>query len=217
MPTIAAQSAEQTANAAAHLPPEVMEVFIAEAATLEATGVPDGVISAGSALPDADLLDVYGAPTTLSAARADAPAVVVLYRGAWCPYCNVALHTYQADLVPALLERGVRLLAVSPQAPDGTLSMTEKHELTFAVLSDRGNQLATALGVLSRVSDGVRGAQAKLGLDVAAGNADGTDDVPMPTVVVVDASGTIRWIDVHPDYRTRSEVPDILAAVDAMS
>jgi hypothetical protein len=26
----------------------------------------------------------------------------------------------------------------------------------------------------------------------------------------------IRWIDVHPNYATRSEVPDILAAVDSI-
>ena len=39
----------------------------------------------------------------------------------------------------------------------------------------------------------------------------------MPTVVVVDAAGLIGWIDVHPNYTTRSEVPDILAAVDAVS
>ncbi|MGH7746034.1 MAG: hypothetical protein ACREQ5_14860, partial [Candidatus Dormibacteria bacterium] len=43
----------------------------------------------------------------------------VFYRGAWCPYCNIALRTYQAALVPELARRGVPLLAISPQAPDG--------------------------------------------------------------------------------------------------
>jgi alkyl hydroperoxide reductase subunit AhpC len=44
----------------------------------------------------------------------------------------------------------------------------------------------------------------------------GLDDLPMPTVIVVDASGTIRWIDVHPDHTTRTEPQQILAAVDAV-
>jgi len=52
-------------------------------------------------LPDADLLHLHGDPTTLSAATAGRPAVVVLYRGPWCPYCNVALATYQSTLLPA--------------------------------------------------------------------------------------------------------------------
>jgi alkyl hydroperoxide reductase subunit AhpC len=37
----------------------------------------------------------------------------------------------------------------------------------------------------------------------------------MPTTVVIDADRIVRWIDVHPDYGTRSEVSDILAAIDA--
>jgi hypothetical protein len=34
---------------------------------------------------------------------------------------------------------------------------------------------------------------------------------------VVDAAGIVRWIDVHPNYASRSEVSAILAAVDAVS
>ncbi len=34
-------------------------------------------------------------------------------------------------------------------------------------------------------------------------------------MVIVDADGSIRWIDVHPDYTTRSEPGQILAALDA--
>jgi hypothetical protein len=33
--------------------------------------------------------------------------------------------------------------------------------------------------------------------------------------VLVDAEGAIRWIDVHPDYTTRTEPADVLAAVDS--
>ena len=40
--------------------------------------------------------------------------------------------------------------------------------------------------------------------------------VPMPAVVLVDAEGTIRWIDVHPNYTTRTEVPQIIAALDLL-
>ena len=56
-------------------------------------------------------------------------------------------------------------------------------------------------------------ATAAIGLDVAATNADGTDDVAMPTAVVVDADGIIRWIDVHPDYAVRTEPQAILDAL----
>jgi hypothetical protein len=60
-------------------------------------------------------------------------------------------------------------------------------------------------------------AMGELGLDLAEHNADGVRSLPMPTTVVVDAAGVIRWIDVHPNYTRRSEVPDILTAVGAAS
>lgn len=215
-PTIAEQAQTHGVESAARLPAEVSSAFAADRADLDARGVPAGVAAPGTAMPDAELLDVTSAPTTLGRLRGGRPAVVVLYRGAWCPYCNIALRTYQTELVPALDERGVGLIAVSPQKPDGSLSSVEVNELTFAVTSDPGNQLAAALGVLTRPSADALVAQEILGVYLSERNVDGQTTLPMPTVVVVDGSGMIRWIDVHPNYATRSEVADILAAVDAM-
>jgi peroxiredoxin len=199
--------AEQPANPA-------MEIFAAEQRSLREGGLPAGIVAAGTPLPDATLIAATGDEVRLRDAVAGAPAVVVLYRGVWCPFCNLALTTYQRDLEPALAERGARLVAISPQRPDGSLSMQDKNELSFAVLSDPGNAVATALGVTVTPGDDVLAAQRELGLDLTEANADGTVTIPMPTTVVVDAEGTIRWIDVHPDYSTRSEVADILAALD---
>ena len=201
---------------AAAMPAEVMAAFAAEQVSLDAAGVPTGVSAPGAPMPDGDLLDTHGAATSLAQVRAERPAVVVFYRGAWCPFCNIALRTYQAELVPALAERGWAMIAVSPQKPDGSLSAAQSNELTYAVVSDPGNQLASALGILTTPSAEAAAAQQKLGLDLAEHNADGGPTLPMPTTVVVDATGVIRWIDVHPNYTTRSEVSDILAAVDSV-
>lgn len=35
----------------------------------------------------------------------------------------------------------------------------------------------------------------------------------MPTVIVADAAGVIRWIDVHRDYTTGTEPDQILQAI----
>ena len=175
---------------------------------------PTGVITVGERLTDARLLDVDGADTTLRAAVGETPAVLVFYRGAWCPHCNRALLRYQAELLPALARRGVPLVAINPQAPDGSLTMAEKNALTFAVLSDPGNTLARAVGIVTRPSDAVRARQLAAGIDIAATNADGTLELPMPTTLIVDRDHRLRWIDVHPNYATRSEPSDILAALE---
>ncbi len=210
--TIAAQVDTLQTEIADHLPVSALAAFGAEQAGLRAAGNPD--TGAVGTTPDADLLDVHGRPTTLTAARAGRPAVVVFYRGGWCPYCNIALRTYQAQLLPELRERGIELVAVSPQQPDGSLSTQEADELTFTVLSDPGNALAGQLGIRTEPTADVRAAQAELGLDLTTVNADATAELPMPTTLVLDAQGAVRWIDVHADYTTRSEVADILAAVD---
>jgi peroxiredoxin len=197
------------------IPDELLSTFFAEQKILDEAGVPEAAAKAGSAMPDGDLLDAHGQATTLTAARAGKPAVVVFYRGAWCPYCNVALRSYQASLVPELDSRGIELIAVSPQKPDGSLSMAEKNDLTFTVLSDPGNQVATALGILTAPAEDVRGALQAIGVDLPSLNSDGTYALPMVTVAVVDAAGVIRWIDVAPNHAKPAEVTDIISALDS--
>ena len=213
--TIADQVSELAKARASRGPDAPPSPFALEQAALAAAGVPEGVIAVGSKLPDVEMLDVHGEPTTLYDALGDQPAVLVTYRGGWCPYCNIALNTYQSELVPELGRRGVALLAINPQAPDGSLSMQEKNDLTFTVLSDPGNRLSREIGVVITPSDAARAAQLSRGLDIAAGNVDGTPEIPMPTAVVVDSDHVVRWVDVHPDYTTRSEPEEILAALDA--
>ena len=211
--TIAEQVASLHRASAGQLPAEVAEAFAAEQRDLAAAGHPSGVAEPGSRLPDGELLDVAGELAMLAETLGGKPAVIVFYRGGWCPYCNIALRTYQAQLVPALAERGISLIAISPQTPDGSLSTKESKELTFTVLSDPGNQIAGQLGILTAPSDGTRAAQLQLGLDLTQVNADGTTALPMPTVVIADADGVIRWIDVHLDYTTRTEPGQVLQAV----
>jgi peroxiredoxin len=212
--TITDRVAEMHATMAAEPPGEAMGAFAREQAELAAGGVPGGIAPAGTVLPDAELLDVHGEATTLYAAAGSGPAVLVFYRGAWCPYCNIALSAYQEQLLPQLTERGIRLIAVSPQKPDGSLTMQQKHSLAFTVVSDPGNAIAGRLGILARPSPEARAAQLQLGLDLTSVNADGTITLPMPATVILDAARAVRWIDVHPDYSTRTEPRQVIDALD---
>ena len=211
--TIAGQVADYHRASAGQLPAEVAGAFAAEQRALAAAGEPSGLVQPGTRLPDGELLGVAGQPATLAETLSGKPAVIVFYRGGWCPYCSIALRTYQAQLVPALAERGISLIAISPQTPDGSLSTKESKELTFTVLSDPGNQIAGQLGILTAPSEGTRAGQLQLGLDLTQVNADGTTGLPMPTVIIADAAGVIRWIDVHRDYTTRTEPGQILQAI----
>ena len=71
------------------------------------------------------------------------------------------------------------------------------------------------LGILRQESPEALATRRSLGLDLAAINAEDSVALPLPTVVVVDARHVVRWIDVHLAATSRTEVNDILAAIDA--
>jgi peroxiredoxin len=216
-PTIREQSDQFKAVAAKRLPPEVLEVFDRSVTGFRAEGVPAEAIKAGERIATFTLDDASGKQVSLDQLVDAGPAVIVFYRGGWCPYCNLALRTYQQELLPQLDAFGARLVAISPQTPDQSLSTAEKASLAFTVLSDPGSRVARAIGIAFEQSDEVLAAQRQLGLDLAKVNAEGSSYLPRPTVLIVDRSRTVRFVDVQPDYTARTEVADILAALASVA
>jgi peroxiredoxin len=217
MPTIAQQSAEISAGSATHLPASVAQVFADDQQAWRERGAPSGILAIGDTLEDFTLPDASGSAVKLSALVADGPAVIVFYRGGWCPYCNVALRTYQTELLPQLGRYGARLVAISPQTPDGSLSTSEKAELTFTVLSDAGADLAHRVGIAFQPAEHVLAAQRELGLDLKHVNDSDSPELPMPTVLIVDTDQIVRFVDTHADYTARTEVPAIIDALDELA
>jgi peroxiredoxin len=213
MPTIREQSGQLKAVAAERLPAGVTAVFDRSIEDFLAQGIPAEAISAGDQLEPFTLEDATATAVSLDQLVEDGPAVIVFYRGGWCPYCNLALRTYQRELLPELGAFGARLVAISPQRPDQSLSTAEKAELTFTVLSDPGSRVARSIGIAFQQADDVLAAQRQLGLDLAQVNAEGSTQLPRPTVLIVDRNRTVRFADVQPDYTARTEVADILAAL----
>jgi len=216
-PTIQEQSNEILAASRHRLPAEVVETFARDRAVWQAKGTPADAVAVGDVLSDFTLPDATGRDVSLSELVADGLAVLVFYRGGWCPYCNLALHQYQSELVGQLPDYGATLAAISPQKPDESLTTVEKHNLRFAVLSDAGARVARQLGIAFEPATDVLEAQRALGLDIRDGNADGSPELPMPTVLIVDSDRTIQFADVQVNYTSRTEVSEILAALQRLS
>jgi peroxiredoxin len=189
------------------LPPEIFDVLEADRRRARKTEFAE----VGAKVEDFELPGADGAPSSLGELVADGPAVLVFYRGQWCPYCNLTLRTYQQELLPELAPLGATLAAISPQRPDGSVPVAE---LEFPVLSDAGSTVARGLGLSYPVSAPVREAMETLGTDLEEVN--GTWELVHPAVVVVDRDRVIRFVDVHPDFVTRTEPALILEAVKSL-
>lgn len=211
MTTLPDELSAAKAVVAQKLPPEAAATFSTQQIQLARMAIPS--VHSGTEVPDASLLLVTGNSIRLSEVLDGSPAVLVFYRGGWCPYCNLTLRTYQDELLPKLKNLGFKLVAISPQRPDGSLMTQAKAELDFDILSDPQNVLSGFLGIIDDGSDEVRETQAVLGLDLAEVNEGEDVRLPMPAVVVVDDQRIVRWSDVHPDYTTRTDVDAIAEAV----
>ena len=91
--TIREQSDQLKAAAAERLPAEVLDVFDRSIEDFLDQGVPADSIKAGDLLEPFTLDDATGTPVSLDEIVESGPAVIVFYRGGWCPYCNLALRT----------------------------------------------------------------------------------------------------------------------------
>jgi peroxiredoxin len=216
MTTIAEQVNDVKAAAASRLPAQVVAVFASDQAALAAAGIPTGAVAAGDKLAGFALPDATGETRTLDELTANGPAVIVFYRGGWCPYCNLTLRTYERDLLPELGAYSARLVAISPETPDASLSTQQRAELTYTVLSDTGARVADTLGITFDPSQKGLAAQRTLGVDIRTTRADAGIRLPMPTVLIIDTDHIVRFVDIHPDYTGRAEVSEILTAVQTL-
>ena len=168
----------------------------------------------GEAAPDFELPDARGSSVTLAGLRGERPVVLVFYRGAWCPYCNLQLRAFQAALAD-IHTAGASLAAISPQTPDNSLTLAEQAELAFPVLSDLGNDVARSYGLVFALGAADRELHAGVGIDLTAFNGDDSWELPAAAVFVVDTDGTIRYASVAGDYRWRIGPDEVLAALRA--
>lgn len=77
--------------------------------------------------------------------------------------------------------------------------------MTFEVLRDLGNRVAEQYGLVFTLPEALQGIYAKFGIDLPAGNGDGTWRLPIPARFVIDRGGIIHAADADPDYTRRPE------------
>ncbi|MGB8397980.1 peroxiredoxin-like family protein [Bradyrhizobium sp.] len=159
-------------------------------------------LKAGDRLPAMLLRDQLGRDVDLGALARRQPLIVTFYRGGWCPYCNLELRAYQ-NALPEIEALGAKLVAVTPETPDNTLSAAEKNDLSFPVLSDVKGRLADALGIRFELSPAIQALYQKFGHDLPARNGDDRWSLPLPATFVVENGGVIAFAYVDPDYRKR--------------
>ena len=101
------------------------------------------------------------------------------------------------DLRPELDAHGIELVAISADTPEQIRAGRAKHGAKVTLLADPQLAVTRQYGLVNRRGPG-RG---------------GLPRLPIPTTILVDHEGVVRWIDQARDYQVRSHPDRVLAAI----
>jgi peroxiredoxin len=190
-------------------PKEILELMASTTQDLMATGLASDALQVGDHAPDFSLPNVHGELVSLAEMLAHGPVVLNFYRGGWCPYCNYELRAFE-EVLERIEDLGSQLVAISPETPDNSLTTKDKNELSYAVLSDVGNNVSNDYGLVYSLDERLRPIYKNSGVDVPAFNGDDTFNLPMPATYVINQSGEIVYAFVSEDYTKRSEPSEVV-------
>ncbi|PLY15663.1 MAG: peroxiredoxin [Sedimenticola sp.] len=199
---------------AANLPAEVLGVMVQGTEDVRKLDIENCALKAGDCMPDFQLANQRGDLRRLSDYLQQSSLVLNIYRGGWCPYCNMEMKALHAFL-PEIEARGARLVGMSPETPDKAMTTAERNDIAIDILSDPGNRVAEQLGLVFELPESLREIYAKLGIDIPAFNGDESFKLPVPATYIIGQDGVIFYDFVNSDYTQRMEPAEIVARLSS--
>jgi peroxiredoxin len=164
----------------------------------------------GEMIPDVVLKAPDASDHSLSDILSEKPTVILVYRGGWCPYCNVHLADMQGA-ESEIIELGYQIVAISPDSPENLQLTGEKNKLNYRLFSDGDGTFMKALGIAFKAPD--------RNIEKLKKNSAGLNEgyLPVPSVFVVDTSGIIEFEYINPTYKTRLGADFLLAVLKVLT
>ncbi|MFU8806728.1 MAG: peroxiredoxin family protein [Bradymonadaceae bacterium] len=157
-------------------------------------------LSPGLPVKDFRLPDVRGGQASLSEILAEKKAMIVFYRGGWCPLCNMQLSKITASY-GEFERRGVEIIAVSNEAVEKGEKLLRKLGPPYPLVADLEGEVLEELGLVVKKRD-------------LLGVVLGKHDFAHPAAILVDQQSHIEWSYRGRNYRDRPSVDLLLSAID---
>jgi peroxiredoxin len=192
------------------------EIAIAESADLIQP------VKSGDKAPSFVVLDAQGKEFAFDPNALDRPAVLITFRGGWCPFCNMHLSELRT-VVPEIAALGVDVLFLSGDRPEMLYASLKQDtqediaELDYRIYSDADAQAAIALGVAFKASERTIKGRMDKGQDIEDSSMLKHGVMPVPAVYAIDTSGTIRFDFVEPNFKVRLPSAELLAVAKELA
>ncbi|OEI80347.1 hypothetical protein AST99_10030 [Formosa algae] len=165
-------------------------------------------LQVGDTATDFKLPNAFGQFISLSEVLKTGPVILKFYRGDWCPICNLDLRDIQ-QYKDQYQTFNASIIAISPQKPDDALSITQKNELGFEVLSDSNQDVIAAYHL--QFDPGTDYHQRR---DLSELNGNGSLTLPVPATFIIDTNFKVIASHVEANYTERMSATDILKILE---
>ncbi len=161
-------------------------------------------LKAGAKMPSFTLNDASGKAVNSQDLLKKGNLVLVFYRGAWCPFCNLYLKKLQDNLVQ-IKAAGGEVAAISVENADRSLSVAQKNKVEFTVMSDPNFETARKFGIVYQLGKETNEKYISYGLDLAKYNSTVKPELPLSATYIINQKGEIVYAYLEPDYKKRAE------------
>ena len=111
-----------------------------------------------------------------------------------------------------LARLGFPVIAISADRHDNMTKSLEVQDLGYTLYSDSSLAAARAFGIVFQLTDAEVRQLLGYGIDIEAASGRVHHQLPVPSVFLVEAGGTIRWVHSDPDYSVRPDNETLLEA-----
>lgn len=166
----------------------------------------------GQQIPNIALPNANGKTVNIQEELKNNKVVLTFYRGGWCPYCNLELKALQEKL-GEIEAKGAKLIAISPESPDNSLSTTEKNALSFDILTDTNNEVARSLGLVYELPQNLISLYHEFGINLEQSQGMQSNELPIAATYIINQDGIIDYDFIEEDYKLRAEPAAVIAAL----
>ncbi len=166
----------------------------------------------GEYVPELTLTDKDDREHSLKELVSQQPAVIVFYRGGWCPFCSSYMGEVAA-MEDDIYDLGYQILAISPDQPQYLRESVEEVDINYTLLSDSSMEAARAFGLAFRVDDETVEELKNNGMDIVKNSGHEHRQLPVPAAYITDTSGEILFQYINPDYRERISGDILISAL----
>jgi len=154
--------------------------------------VPEDGLDLGDYLPDFALEDATGRTWTSDELLDRGPLVLALFRGDWCPFCELTMAALEAAR-PTIEALGATAVGVMPDRPPVIARTAARRHIGYLLLSDPANAFARTCGLAYDLSPGHIRIHQERGRDLPAMHGDQTWRLPVPAVFVVEPTARVAF------------------------